>query len=230
MYPSEMYEYDPFLFDPTTSMGSPIGGFARATMSRLASLPIRFVVGSAVPPSSSSYTTGAGFYYPTTTLTDADSTVIEAPHFTMYDAHGQLLVCRVYNEDELSVESITQSMLDVAIDASSSSSTIIDTEMSQDMVESDTGHSLQAKVVEDKDTHQHPKQQSSITATATAAATTTIHNEEIRTQLKKLKGICSQLSTGFWNYQWCHETHMLQFHSVHDLTVVGYYDETARRI
>jgi len=42
-FPSIHEEYDPFIFDPHSLFGAPYGGYARATRSRLAALPLRFV-------------------------------------------------------------------------------------------------------------------------------------------------------------------------------------------
>lgn len=46
LYPSDEEEYDPFVFDPHNLHGSPYGGFARATRSRLATIPVRILGGA----------------------------------------------------------------------------------------------------------------------------------------------------------------------------------------
>jgi hypothetical protein len=161
-YSPELYEYDPFTFDPSNSMGSPYGGFARATMSRLAALPLR-LVGSYTPLFSDS-----------SFLPVVDPESPKGPYFSMYDAQGRMLACRIYDEEELTAESITQGMLDVAMEVQSNP---VDAESSR----LDAGH---------------PSSATSTSQTQVDRQPNTIHNLEIRAQLDKLKGVCSQINTG----------------------------------
>jgi len=142
-FPSRVEEYNPFRFDPTTVFGAPYGGYARATRSRLAALPLRFVgnagFASSSPPSSSSSTTTSGSSsssssspllgldytagtgdestshtsHPSTDPTN-EAPSPHGPYFTTRDGLGRLFACRVYREHELEPRSIFDSVFDEA--------------------------------------------------------------------------------------------------------------------
>ena len=76
-------EYDHRILDPNTVYGSPYGGFARATRSRLAKLPL-------VLPVTSS----------------------ETEYLTVTDGEGRRFVCRTYTEDQVDKKSMNDSMFD----------------------------------------------------------------------------------------------------------------------
>jgi len=63
-----------------------------------------------------------------------------------------------------------------------------------------------------------------------------LNNEQIYQILQSLKGLCSQLHTGWWSYEWCHQEQLRQFHvavsnmdpaqtqyEIQDVTLVGKY-------
>lgn len=82
-------EYDPGILDPYHIYGAPFGGFSRATRSRLASLPL---------------------HLPEIAESNVDT---DAPlFFEVRDDLGRLFACRAYNEDELLLETLTDSMFD----------------------------------------------------------------------------------------------------------------------
>lgn len=88
-FPSEA-EYDPSILDPHHVYGSPYGGFSRATRNRLASLPLH------LPE-----------------ISEEESSDNSNPmFFEVRDHTGRLFACRVYHEDELLPESLSDSMFD----------------------------------------------------------------------------------------------------------------------
>ena len=76
--------------------GKPYGGYARASASRLASLPLKF-------------TNDVGFHLKDEGLDDG----IMSHHFTVRDEQGRMFVCRVYNETNLNEADVVASMFDV---------------------------------------------------------------------------------------------------------------------
>jgi hypothetical protein len=76
-------EYDHKILDPNTIYGSPYGGFARATRSRLAKLPLVLPVASS-----------------------------ETEYLTVTDGEGRRFVCRTYSEDLIDKKSMNDSLFD----------------------------------------------------------------------------------------------------------------------
>mmetsp|Transcript_2766 Transcript_2766/g.4122 ORF Transcript_2766/g.4122 Transcript_2766/m.4122 type:complete len:150 (+) Transcript_2766:83-532(+) len=88
LFPPDEEAYDSRILDPNTVYGSPYGGFARASRSRLAALPL-------VLP---------------TDIGDNDST----EYVTAADGLGRRYACRTYHQDELTKSSFKASMFDQA--------------------------------------------------------------------------------------------------------------------
>ncbi len=118
-FPPSEEEYNPLFFDPNSLFGAPLGGYARATRSRLAALPLRLVGGSVFWTDEQDQDKDAP------DNDDSDSEVEDrepdAPYFTMRDGTGRQFACRIYNEDELTAESISQSMFTKALGVDSKS-------------------------------------------------------------------------------------------------------------
>jgi hypothetical protein len=90
--------YDYTILDPNTAYGSPYGGFSRSTRSRLAALPLY------LPPNTSN------------NQKDELQPDNENGLFVkVRDTEGRLFACRVYNQDELDEESLTESVFDVPV-------------------------------------------------------------------------------------------------------------------
>jgi hypothetical protein len=84
-------EYDMMALDPELPYGTPYGGFSRATASRLARLPLKLPnVGEELEDFEPMYT-------------------------TVRDVQGRPFVCRVYHQDELTKESLEESMFNTPI-------------------------------------------------------------------------------------------------------------------
>ena len=45
LFPPSEERYDPWIFDPRSMFGAPLGGYARSSRSRIAALPLRLVGG-----------------------------------------------------------------------------------------------------------------------------------------------------------------------------------------
>lgn len=136
-------EYDVFKFDPYSLSGAPLGGWGRATRSRLATLPIRLVSdldggmdltygggiaslwgggGRADSEKADEREGGGGEKKESEGVGSASKAVGGAerkrstgPHFSVRDDTGQRYVCRVYPEDELAVISRIDSAFHPAI-------------------------------------------------------------------------------------------------------------------
>ena len=87
-------EYDPFILDATHMYGSPMGGFSRATKSRLASRPLKLP------------------FRPAQEDNEEDSAVASEAHFwEIADGIGRRYVCRIFDEDEVELTSLSQDSL-----------------------------------------------------------------------------------------------------------------------
>jgi len=119
-------EYDIMKFDPETIFGAPYGGYSRATRSRLAKLPLRFVGGAGFDTLKQTTTSSPllGLNYGDDNNEKATETLsseqqeqqLASPYFTIRDGQGRQFVCRVYNEDELESTSVLESVFDEAIE------------------------------------------------------------------------------------------------------------------
>lgn len=125
-FPPEQEEYDPFQFDPHSLFGSPLGGYARATRSRLAALPMRFV-GDSVFWGKKEQHVGSKMNgvkeqghddHHDEQHHDLHGRKGEEgqPYFTFTDVMGREFACSIYDEDDLAPESIAQSVFDMAIE------------------------------------------------------------------------------------------------------------------
>ena len=92
-------EYKSNILDPNTVFGNPYGGYARATLSRLASLPLRL-------PDMATLEEDEEDEEDTTTDTAAKT------YMETSDGYGRGYVCRVYHEDSLDPSSLHDSMFD----------------------------------------------------------------------------------------------------------------------
>jgi hypothetical protein len=84
-------EYDYSILDPTTAFGSPLGGYSRATRSRLAALPLYLFDVVEAPASDQEH---------------------EPLYMEVSDTEGQNYACRVYHQDELEPDSLNESMFE----------------------------------------------------------------------------------------------------------------------
>mmetsp|Transcript_1421 Transcript_1421/g.2734 ORF Transcript_1421/g.2734 Transcript_1421/m.2734 type:complete len:1222 (-) Transcript_1421:137-3802(-) len=137
IFQPSLEEYDLLKFDPYSLSGAPLGGWGRATRSRLAGLPIRLV---------SDFEGGVDLWYGNGDGDSEGESVVEGsesleeereeqangndgstssipndiprstgPHFSIHDATGQKYICRMYAEDELIVLSRLDSVFHPAI-------------------------------------------------------------------------------------------------------------------
>lgn len=130
LFPPSHDEYDQKIFDPRSIYGAPYGGYARATRSRLAALPLRLVGGAGfdLPPlvapdegTAEDEDAGAGEQDEGDGGSAGEGRVSDGeiapktPHFQLSDGQGRRFVCRPYHEDELEIESVMSSMFDAPI-------------------------------------------------------------------------------------------------------------------
>mmetsp|Transcript_7650 Transcript_7650/g.11126 ORF Transcript_7650/g.11126 Transcript_7650/m.11126 type:complete len:585 (+) Transcript_7650:127-1881(+) len=88
LFPSDEEVFDSKILDPNTVYGSPYGGFARATRSRLAALPL---------------------VLPADNIAGDDN---DTEYTTVTDSLGRRYVCRTYHQDEVTVASFKGSVFD----------------------------------------------------------------------------------------------------------------------
>eukprot|EP00978_Attheya_sp_CCMP212_P049335 scaffold651407_cov63-Attheya_sp.AAC.1 len=235
--------------------GSPYGGFARATRSRLASLPMRLL--------------GLDDFF--SHLSDPPSTTEPEEndlYFRLHDGEGRPFVCRIYHEDELEPSSLGDSMFDrprligtgptkdttdeieeeeESMERAKAALNALDpgmdeilnnvikykkqSQQEQALKTTDSETTMKTDKVNDQEASPAISEDQDKTGGAESASTDmrhTIHDEkhgmvhikasDIKAQLKKMKGTCSQLHLGWWSYEWCHEKHVLQFHLVPTVT------------
>lgn len=170
-------EYDFNILDAHHVHGSPYGGFGRATRSRLAALPLH------LPGTVGSYTG------------NEDEAYLE-----MRDGDGRLFACKVYHEDELTPDSLAESMF-----------TTVKLNAFSDNEEQDTAENVEEvePVVEEE-----TKETMSAGSDAIGANLDKELSPELQVNkaLAKLDGVCTQIHKGWWSYEWCHGTKVTQFH------------------
>eukprot|EP00586_Coscinodiscus_wailesii_P003952 CAMPEP_0172484136 /NCGR_PEP_ID=MMETSP1066-20121228/11449_1 /TAXON_ID=671091 /ORGANISM="Coscinodiscus wailesii, Strain CCMP2513" /LENGTH=555 /DNA_ID=CAMNT_0013248439 /DNA_START=21 /DNA_END=1688 /DNA_ORIENTATION=+ len=177
-------EYNFAIFNPESFYGAPYGGFARASASRLASLPLRI------------YGPGFAFHEEASDAENENNdendgekevsppTFHANPHLSVSDYTGRQYACRVYKKHELS-----------------------QTSRESDSLFTPPVHILPS----DSDTdvpYPSPDDEDS-TSPATSDIISVLNSENV---LSKLAGACSQLHKGWWSYEWCHHKSFVQFH------------------
>lgn len=208
-------EYALMALEPLTPYGSPYGGFSRATASRLAALPLKI-------PSISKEVQGG-----------IDDTTFEPIYSTVRDNSGRQFSCRIYHEDELESDSLSDSVFDTPKlkkkkkskndNPSSSNEHEMDEQKEgweenfPDDPSKFQGSSTKSDMPDVGDSHTH-------TSTTTSASVSSLKLSEIgfdpiilghtiQQRLTKLTGLCAQLHpSSWWSYEWCHQETVKQFH------------------
>jgi hypothetical protein len=228
-------EYDAILLDPNTMFGTPLGGYARASTSRLANIALTLP----------SYMEDENNFDNDDNDDDGDEDdkeELSSVYFQTHDHFGRPLICRVYSQEELANEAgLQDGFLELPILAGDELSSSSATENSQhgslySVGESSVGENSQTQQQQQKQ-HQlgnAPKEQDGDsdgsddgtiqqdeTSTITTAATTTSPDTEddIHRQLAPLDGMCAQFHHGWWSYEWCFRDKVIQFHVHTDETV-----------
>jgi Glucosidase II beta subunit-like protein len=193
LYPSAVEEYDYTILDPYHVHGSPYGGFSRASTSRLAQLPLILPTGSLAAPSTGSSENDFGVVY---------------TH--VRDFQGRLFACRVYLEDELTLESMEASMFEAPILRKPASEGEPKAE-NQDKNDAVAGP---------QDEQQQPRLSETVGAVdgikSIDIAELAVKGAKLTRLLKQIQqqwnGLCGQLHTGWWSYEWCFMQEVTQFH------------------
>ena len=212
-------EYDFQILDPNHVFGSPYGGFSRATRSRLASLPLPL---------------------PSAKLDDFPNN--NPIYVQVRDGDGRLFACRLYHQEEIAATSLTDSMFDAVTLLKGSNNNDNNNNNNDDRNDS-SKHQIQMQeqshpipidnivdsLTVDKDIPSSkgpvPKvsKESLKENTGTTNLPEQIQNgktsvQEITSNMNKLAGICTQIHTGWWSYEWCYGDKITQFHIVFDDT------------
>lgn len=189
-------EYDFNVLDPHHIYGSPYGGFGRATRSRLAALPLH------LPGTVGEFHTGEGEFY-----------------MEMRDGDGRLFACRTYHEDELTQDSLAESMFTTAQLTGIS-------EISEDIEDQDVSDTTDVDVVAEEETVEKEEEQD---------AESIDEAIDLHQVLSKLNGVCTQIHKGWWSYEWCHGSKVTQFHvhvesgkqiQLQDITSLGSFSKS----
>ena len=143
LYPSSEDAYDAFVFDVHSMNGSPYGGFSRNVQSRLAKLPLRLVGGGLFELASASASVEGETAETAEMEKEQEEEMgemedqnqnleeplllsrgnFQTPYFTMRDGDGRALACRIYNDEELTSESLQASVFDEAMESERTSMT-----------------------------------------------------------------------------------------------------------
>ena len=227
-------EYDATILDPLHAYGSPYGGFSRATRRRLAALPLPLpeLTTEEVDESAESW---EPFY---TTVRDGTT--------------GHLFACRVYHEDEVLPQSLMDSLFEPPLlrsDAAADNNT--QQQQSQQhqsqQQQSETTNKSGPKIIQHS-TSSNPgyksleietkdgvyKMPENKDGSAVLDTKDTINMMRVTKRLKSLEGLCAQIHKGWWSYEWCYETNLVQFHvqmsketvslEIQDITLLGSFE------
>ena len=225
VFSSVAEEYDALLLDPNHVFGSPMGGWSRASASRLASLKLPLP---------------AELFSETTTETEAeesnqDIAETDAYHTMVRDYEGRLYVCRVYSQDELTGESLQESFLNVpqllSEDEREAAASTQDVQKSRNNLpmyrgigqEEDQSSAAASTSSSEKASQELNSKHSGDDgeASSTSAAKTVEQQiAEAHKRLETLNHICAQWHDGWWSYEWCNRDTLSQFH-VHMEQLVG---------
>lgn len=193
-------EYNFMIFNPETLYGSPYGGFARASQSRLAKLSMQFTDD-----------TEYGFHFDNDDREERSSALdpaedSAAPFFNMRDRDGNLFACRVYKQDELTSSSLKDSMFEYAI------------EKNPNTDDNDRNKSEKADSSMNSSTEKATGSNSAIFVPTTYVSNNLDHLRENAFRiyelfiLPELTNVCQSASFGWWSYQWCSRKQVRQFH------------------
>ena len=231
-------EYDFTILDPNNVHGSPFGGFARATQSRLAALPLILPSSKEQDASaSSSSSVGADANGASASVTDNNVNNDEL-YYEVRDAAGTLFACRVYHEDELASFSIKESVFDVAVDPTEEAAILESSRQAadkaneskettpgadsvgdaaaasgshkggDDVMNGMNGHVVVSSSVDENSLPLHIQSQGDVPELEQIVDSI----GSIVTYMAHLTGVCSQIHQGWWSYEWCYETKVSQFH------------------
>ncbi|CAB9514116.1 Protein OS-9 homolog [Seminavis robusta] len=205
LFPNNSEEYKASVLDNIHSVfGSPYGGFSRATRSRLAALPLRL-------PDIAAF---EGDNNKKKTMNQDDVSYVETG-----DGLGRGYICRVYHEDSLDANSLTDSMFDVPLFNDVNDKEEQEKKQKEEDLDEEDDNILEDNII-------HPD---SITHRQDGGLM------ETQRRLKKLEGVCSQIHLGWWSYEWCYDQTITQFHihvdsasaglELRDVTSLGKFSE-----
>jgi hypothetical protein len=219
-----------------------MGGYSRATRSRLAALPLRL---------------------PDSIASEKEQeenlqvlTKVATEYYKVRDYSGKLFACRVYREDELEPDSLQESMFDaprlrkeVALgdknaaphddeaEVSAEKRNLIEDAQSNELSSSEGSSNQQStegvknvpqSVPASIRTIEHPVPRRVNDNPTVMALEINVQGElvtpskenmqqiedlvVVEKRLKELKGICGQIHKGYWSYEWCYQGVISQFH------------------
>ena len=219
---------------PFPLYGKPYGGYARATASRLAKLPLRF-------------TSDVGFEF-SSSPSDGDkekagesgnnATGIAGHYFTMRDASGRPFACKVFQESDLEIVDVHSSLFDIVqYPPSEDGEYFDDNEQVEDNNEEE----------EDEFSNMSDEERLSLYKTAIISVVELWNDQNGNIDASKLvdgstpksviltierlssllddsEGTCSTIIQGWWSYKWCFRSAIEQFH--HEVIKNGSIRET----
>lgn len=203
-------EYDLVKFDPQTFYGAPLGGYSRATRSRLASLPMRFV--------------GDALFWNNGDSETEESDDLEGensePFFTMRDGTGREFACRIYREEELIPSSFHDSMFEAAIEIKDSDSDCNDNtnqldKQSETLWDESSFNTIFPEINMDDVTVSIPdisKTHSDSSDYEYITRSETVPKQAILYSLKELDGTCTEYVSNFLSYKLCYQDIITESH------------------
>jgi len=246
-------EYDSKILDTSTIYGSPYGGFSRATRSRLAALPLRLPNIAVLEDEEEEVNEDNNNNNEDSNndVADQESDATEdhannnnnsnngivSTYMQTTDSAGRGYVCKVYLEDDLTQNSVDESMFDDPQmrqkhkkhkrkkPASATPTTTPDSTLGDQYDEHHPAEGENVKEEEEEEVqdveedfkeppryHHHHSAHQHDARTLAKAHNTAIHLMETQRRLQKLQGVCSQIHLGWWSYEWCFEHVVTQFH------------------
>jgi hypothetical protein len=128
------------------------------------------------------------------------------------DRHGQSYVCRIYSEDELLPESLTESMF-VPPKLNTHPLSPSMTATTSSIEDDETPNSLHTRQLPQYEGQIDPTHNPPLSAEEQKKLLYDDQIVSVQLLLAELEGICGQRHTGdWWSYEWCYEGSMSQFH------------------
>eukprot|EP00816_Leptocylindrus_hargravesii_P004398 CAMPEP_0196813612 /NCGR_PEP_ID=MMETSP1362-20130617/37897_1 /TAXON_ID=163516 /ORGANISM="Leptocylindrus danicus, Strain CCMP1856" /LENGTH=584 /DNA_ID=CAMNT_0042189929 /DNA_START=52 /DNA_END=1806 /DNA_ORIENTATION=+ len=199
--------------------GKPYGGYARATASRLAKLPLKF--SSDVGFKLSSGPASNGDKEKVEGNSSNNVTGVAGHYFTMRDANGRLFACSAYKEDSLEIVDVHSSMFNIV----------------QYPPQPEYGEDDEVEEDEEEDEFSNLSEEERLSLYRTAIPSAVDYwndqngnidelmfagesmpkpviftIERLSSLLNDSKDKCSTVNQGWWNYKWCFRDKIEQFH------------------
>ena len=165
------------------------GGFGRAHQSRIAKLPMHLADNSVF-----------GFFNSEivpeeeTDENETNTHLKESVFFNIRERNGMQFTCKIYDADELSLDSLSSSMFDMAIE---------EDKKDNNLLENEEEKKQKAKEKENKKFDQ---------LSSVLAADIPLLDVLEKRIIPQISFECLEVEEGYWKYKWCDEKNVIQYH------------------